>query len=193
MPKVGMETIRRQALVTAAVEEIGVRGGLDVTVGQIARRAGVSPALAHHYFGNKQQILTATMRHLLQEFGKVAKTTLDPSLAPRERLSRIVTASFGSEQFRDATVAAWLAFYVEARRSEAAHRLLEVYTRRLRSNLVHALKQLTDRPEQVAEMIGAMIDGVYIRHALRKGPPHPKEAIDLVETLIDNQLAGGRS
>ncbi|WP_295317559.1 TetR family transcriptional regulator, partial [Roseobacter sp.] len=55
MPKLGMEPIRRSALVDATIAEIGVRGSLDVTVGQIARRAGMSTALAHHYFGGKDQ------------------------------------------------------------------------------------------------------------------------------------------
>jgi TetR/AcrR family transcriptional regulator, transcriptional repressor of bet genes len=188
-----MEPIRRQALIDAAVEEIGVRGGLDVTVGQIAKRAGVSAALAHHYFGNKEQILIATMRHLLREFGNVTKVKLREEQTARERLSTIVSASFGSEQFRDATVAAWLAFYVEARRSDQAFQLLQVYTRRLRSNLVHALKPLTDRPTEMADMIGALIDGVYIRHALKKGAPEPAQAVALIEAFIDAQLAGSRA
>ncbi|AHM04613.1 HTH-type transcriptional regulator BetI [Roseibacterium elongatum DSM 19469] len=50
-----MEAIRRGELVEAAIHEIGARGSLNVTVGQIARRAGVSPALAFHYFKGKDQ------------------------------------------------------------------------------------------------------------------------------------------
>ena len=53
MPKQGMETQRRSALVEATIHEIGARGSLDVTVNQIAKRAGMSSALAHHYFGSK--------------------------------------------------------------------------------------------------------------------------------------------
>jgi TetR/AcrR family transcriptional repressor of bet genes len=52
MPKLGMEPIRRAALVSATISEIGRAGSLDVTVSQIARRAGMSSALAHHYFGS---------------------------------------------------------------------------------------------------------------------------------------------
>jgi TetR/AcrR family transcriptional repressor of bet genes len=48
MPKIGQEPLRRAALMEAAVAEIGEAGTLDVTVGQIARRAGMSSALAHH-------------------------------------------------------------------------------------------------------------------------------------------------
>ena len=47
MPKVGMEPIRRSALVKATIAEIGEAQSLDVTVSQIAKRAGMSSALAH--------------------------------------------------------------------------------------------------------------------------------------------------
>ena len=56
MPRVGMEPIRREALVKATIAEIGQAGSLDVTVAQIARRAGMSSALAHHYFGGKEDM-----------------------------------------------------------------------------------------------------------------------------------------
>ena len=46
MPKVGMEPIRKAALVKATIVEIGRAGSLDVTVSQIAKRAGMSSALA---------------------------------------------------------------------------------------------------------------------------------------------------
>ena len=45
MPKVGMEPIRKAALVKATIVEIGRAGSLDVTVSQIAKRAGMSSAL----------------------------------------------------------------------------------------------------------------------------------------------------
>ncbi len=59
MPKLGMEPLRRKALVDATLKTIGTHGSLDVTMSDIAREAGVSPALAHHYFGSKQQLLLA--------------------------------------------------------------------------------------------------------------------------------------
>ena len=69
MPKIGAEPIRKAALINATIFEIGRAGSLDVTVAQIARRAGMSPALAHHYFGSKSQMLTAAMRHILSVYG----------------------------------------------------------------------------------------------------------------------------
>ena len=67
MPKLGMEPVRRQALIDAAITAIGERGSLDVTTSQIAGIAGVSSALAYHYFCAKGDLLQATIRHLLSK------------------------------------------------------------------------------------------------------------------------------
>ena len=64
-PRSGMAEARRRALIGAALKEISDRGSLDVTVAQIATRDGVSSALAHHYFGANDDLILATMRHLL--------------------------------------------------------------------------------------------------------------------------------
>jgi len=191
MPRIGMEPIRRKALIEAAIETIGAQGNLHVTMSQIARSAGVSPALAHHYFGGKEQLFLATMRHLMDEFGGGVRDALRGSGAPRARISGIIGQSFRPEQFEPATVAAWLAFYVLAQSDEQARRLLSVYARRLHSNLVDALARIApkDDAQRIAEGIAALIDGLYIRRALKGGPPDPASAMALVEDYVDTQLA----
>lgn len=181
MPKLGMEPIRRSALVKAAIAEIGAAGTLNVTVQQIARRAGMSSALAHHYFGGKEQIFLAAMRHVLAIYGAEVRGALAVAQGPRGRAEAIVTASFGASSFRREVVAAWLNFYVLAQVSDEARRLLTVYQRRLRSNLAHALRPLCGgRAPAEAERIAAMIDGAYLRQTLGEGGPGHEWALNLV-------------
>ena len=191
MPRVGMEPIRRKAIIEAAIATIGARGNLDVTMSQIARSAGVSPALAHHYFGGKEQLFLATMRHLLDEFGISVRAALRDASAPRARLSAVIRQSFGPDQFAPATVGAWLAFYVLAQSDANARRLLNVYARRLNSNLLDALSGIAPRADalRIAEGIAALIDGLYIRRALKDGPPDPASAVALVEGFVDTEIA----
>ncbi|WP_136442685.1 choline-responsive transcriptional repressor BetI [Pacificoceanicola onchidii] len=165
MPKIGQEPIRRAALVAATVDVIGEAGSLDVTVGQIARRAGMSSALAHHYFGGKAQIFLAAMRHILTEYALEVRTALADA-PPEQRLEAIVRANFAESCFRPPAISAWLNFYVLAQSDAEASRLLSVYQSRLRSNLTHALRGRCKDPEQVAECLSALIDGVYLRAAL---------------------------
>ena len=191
MPKLGMEPIRRAALIDAAIAEIGAAGSLNVPVSRIARRAGMSSALAHHYFGSKDQMLLAAMRHIQAQFGARVRHALARAHSPRDRLDAIITASFDAEEFSPGVVSAWLAFYMRAQTSAAARRLLHVYTRRLHSNLVHALRQMTDpaSAQRIARMIGALIDGLYIRQALGDAPPGRDEAVSMVWEHVDLTLA----
>jgi TetR/AcrR family transcriptional repressor of bet genes len=190
MPKLGMEPLRRKAIIDAAISAIGERGSLDVTVSEIAGRAGVSSALAHHYFGAKEDLLQATMRHLLAELGKDTRDVLHAAASPRERVSAAVAVNFSQKQFRPETVAAWLAFYVEAQKSPAPRRLLRVYARRLHSDLMSGLTGLVPRAEaeRMAEQIAAMIDGFYIRRALKEGTPNAEGAIALIEDYLAIKL-----
>jgi TetR/AcrR family transcriptional repressor of bet genes len=190
MPKVGMEPLRKRALIDAAISAIGERGSLDVTMSEIAGRAGVSSALAHHYFGAKDELLQATMRHILSELGADARNALRAAGPGRARVSAIVAVNFSEKQFCPETIAAWLAFYVEAQRSPGLRRLLRVYARRLHSNLMSGLVQLMPRPdaEHTAETIAALIDGLYIRRALKEGTPDSASAIRLVEDYVETKL-----
>ena len=167
MPRVGMEPIRRAALVKATIAEVGEKGSLDVTVARIARRAGVSSALAHHYFGGKEDLFLAAMRQILADYGAKVRAALAGAEGPRARFEAVIGANFDPDNFAPEAVAAWLNFYVHAQNLPGARRLLTVYQRRLRSNLVHDLRPLIGAAAQdQAETIAALIDGLYIRHAL---------------------------
>ena len=69
-------------------------------------------------------------------------------------------------------------------------RLLRVYARRLNSNLLSGLAPLMPRAEaeRMAEAIAAMIDGLYIRRALKDGLPNPASAAALVEDFVETKL-----
>jgi TetR/AcrR family transcriptional repressor of bet genes len=190
MPKLGMPPLRRRALIDAAILTIGERGTLDVTMSEIAGRAGVSSALAHHYFGAKDGLLQATMRHILSELNADVRKALATSRTARERASAVIAVNFSETQFQPEIIAAWLAFYVEAQKSEPLRRLLRVYARRLHSNLMSGLRGLMPRPEaeRAAEAIAALIDGLYIRRALKDGTPNAASAIALVEDYLETKL-----
>ena len=189
MPKLGMEPIRRAALVDATIAQIGETGSLDVTVAQIAKRAGMSPALAHHYFGGKEQIFLAAMRHTLTVYGAEVRSALLLAEGPKARLQAVIRAGFGPANFRPEVIAAWLNFYVLARVSTDAARLLHVYQARLRSNLRHDLRPLVgDRTQDVSERLAGLIDGLYLRQGLAS-QADGRAATRLVLDALDLELA----
>lgn len=191
MPKLGMEPIRRAALVKATIAEIGRTGSLEVTVSQIAKRAGMSSALAHHYFGSKEQIFLAAMRHVLTVYGAEVRGALLMAEGPRDRLAAVIRAGFGPANFRPEVIAAWLNFYVLARTSTDAGRLLAVYQRRLRSNLLHDLRPLIGaHAPDAADRIAGLIDGLYLHKGLCQRADGGQDATRLVLHALDLELAG---
>lgn len=191
MPKLGMEPIRKAALVKATISEIGRTGSLDVTVSQIAKRAGMSSALAHHYFGSKEDMFLAAMRHVLTLYGAEVRGALAAAQGPQARLSAVLAASFSPGNFRREAVSAWLNFWVLAQSVPQAKRLLAVYQRRLRSNLLAGLRPLAgNRALQIAEGLGALIDGLYLREVLKSGPPDSAAAVKVAQDYLVAELKG---
>ena len=189
MPKLGMQPIRKAALVDATIVEIGQAGSLDVTVSQIARRAGMSSALAHHYFGSKDEMFLAAMRHVLTLYGAEVRGALAVAQGPEARLHGILAASFSAGNFRREVVGAWLNFWVMSQTQGGARRLLAVYQRRLRSNLLCCLRPLAGaRAEAIADGLGALIDGVYLREVLKSGAPDRAAAVQMTLAYLQAEL-----
>ncbi len=180
MPKVGMEPERRAALVSAVIDEIGEARTLDVTVSKIAKRAGMSSGLAHHYFGSKEQMLIAAMRHILGVFSQRVVAGLAQAQDPHDRLRAIIRANFEDHVFDRRKTSAWLSFYALSQRNDDAATLVRIYQSRLRSNLMHELRHLCPDPARVERALSSLIDGVYLRAALGNTGPDPSAA----ETVI---------
>ncbi len=191
MPKLGMEPIRRAALVKATIDEIGAVGNLDVTVSNIAKRAGMSSALAHHYFGGKDQIFLAAMRHTLAVYAAEVRAALNGANGHSTRLEAIIRAGFTSNNFQPEVIAAWLNFYVLAQTSTEAHRLLHIYQERLRSNLLYDLRPLIGpSAEGAAARLAGLIDGLYLRQGLSRTHAKQSDATAQALGLLHIELGG---
>lgn len=191
MPKVGAEPVRRAALVEATIAELGGAGTLDITVGQIARRAGMSSALAHHYFGGKDDIFAAAMRQILKDLQATIRVRLAQAHSPVEKVRAIIEGSFAPAAFDPVNITAWTLFYTFSQTSPKAERLLRIYQSRLRTHLVVNLRALTARPEQDAETLAALIDGIYLRAALGRDKSG-REAAAHVLAVFDHMVEGVR-
>ena len=188
--EMGVQETRKKELIMAAIEEIGAHGTLDVTVSQIARRAGVSSSLAFHYFGDKNQAVSG--RHAPYPAGLQRRGARGIWPGPRGRArgsTRSCAAIFATSNFERHVISAWLVFYVTALQLPAANQLLQVYKRRLRSTLLFDLRKLSAAPEAIADGLGAMIDGIYIRQALRDDPD-PQAALAMAQAYLDRALEG---
>jgi TetR/AcrR family transcriptional repressor of bet genes len=108
---------------------------------------------------------------------------------PKGRLKAVLVASFGPANFRREAVGAWLNFWVMAQTVPQAKRLLAVYQRRLRSNLLVGLRPLAGvRAAAIADGLGALIDGLYLREVLKSGPSDGAAAVMVALEYLESQL-----
>jgi TetR/AcrR family transcriptional repressor of bet genes len=191
MPKVGMQPVRRRQLIDATIKTIHQYGFADTTISKIAGAAGLSSGIISHYFGGKNALLEATMRFLMQELRADFLARVKKARTPHERLEAIVSTNFNEEQFTPQVIGAWLSFWSQVPFSAALHRLNNIYFGRLSSNLRHELRYLTDdaRAEEIAAVVAAMIDGIWVRSGLAPGRSDVAAVRRMVMETLDLYLS----
>ena len=142
MPKKGMETIRQRQLIEATLQVIHDQGMQATTLARVGQRAGISPGLVAHYFGDKGQLLAATYLHLARKLEQEYRSARAGTASGLPRVRAIINANFAASQSDAVTVSTWLSFYAQVNHAPALARIQRVVTRRLRSNLTHALGAL---------------------------------------------------
>ena len=78
----------RSAILNAARSQFAARGFGGASMRSIAREAGVDPSLISHYFGDKSQLLVATMELPVNPIEKIAGVVADGADGMAERLVR---------------------------------------------------------------------------------------------------------
>ncbi|MET0429588.1 MAG: transcriptional regulator BetI, partial [Microvirga sp.] len=186
-----VEFLRREQLIRATIDSIADVGFAACTLGDIARRAGVSPGLFAHYFGDKEGLLEATLRSMAARLGRAAAARLRAARRPRDRIQAVIDANLAPEEFDRRTSSVWLAFWGQVIHSARFRRIQNIYQRRMLSNLRHALKQLVavDEAESIAIGVSAMIDGLWLRATLSGDfELDSRRARSLATAFVDMQL-----
>jgi transcriptional repressor BetI len=186
-----MQPIRRRQLIDATIASIEANGFSETTVSRISARAGVSTGVVHHYFGNKSDLLEATLRDLANTLRREVVERLHAARDSRERVLAIIDGNLAPSLFHRAGVTAWLAFWGEAPNNPRFARIQNIIIRRLRGNLVQALRPIVApaRLAHVADGIGTLLDGLWLRAALTGGGVTHAEATALAHDYLDMCLA----
>ncbi|HDS1734196.1 MULTISPECIES: transcriptional regulator BetI [Pseudomonas] len=193
MPKVGMQPIRRQQLIDAtllAVDQVGLG---DASIALIARLAGVSNGIISHYFQDKNGLIAATMRHLMNALseGTVARRHALLDNSPRAHLMVIVEGNFDASQVSGPAMKTWLAFWAASMHQPSLHRLQRINDHRLYSNLCFQFRRVLPRDDarSAARGLAALIDGLWLRGALSGDAFDTDQAIRIAYEYLDLQLA----
>ncbi|SEQ66638.1 transcriptional regulator, TetR family [Faunimonas pinastri] len=188
------EDDRRRQLIEATISCLAEIGFNASTLAQIAKRATVSPGLVAHYFGDKDGLLEATLRHLYGRVAGAVSRRLARSHTPRQRIQAVIDANLAPEEFDAETCTVWLAFWGQVLHSARLKRIQNIYQRRMLSNLRHDLKHLLQPAdaERLAIAVAALIDGLWLRSTLSgTGETDSHAAREIATAFMDAQLAAG--
>lgn len=159
--------LRKGELRRAAYEVASKYGFHAVTIEQIARHAGVSKGIVHHYFRNKQHLVEHAVRHAHLVYRQEVVDRLKLAKTPSERLWSIVEGTFAPEMFKPEICRLWLTIFDALKYDTKLARLYGVLDKRSISLTMTTLKQLLNESDvdQAAYSIMGLMDGLWILSA----------------------------
>lgn len=179
----------REAILAAAREIFGAAGYAGATIRAIAGRAGVDPALVHHYFGTKDKLFVAAM-DLPVNPAVALPGLLEGDL---DRAGERIVSFFLEVWERPAARNRVLGMLRAAMTHDAAATLLREFVDRA---IVRVLADHLDRPDARlrATLIGSQLIGLgIIRYVVRVEPlasADPETVVAAVAPTVQRYLTG---
>jgi AcrR family transcriptional regulator len=195
VPRVGTASVRR-AQMTAAVRRVVAEVGMEgATVKRIADKARVSPGLVNHYFGSKEEALTAALTELARDFDrqmrKISRSTSDPL----DKLLGLVDISVPDNPEKLEMWTVWLEFWSQAMRKPVLRQLHRDIYNIYRQSVASVIRQGIESgvfkpadPQEVAATLIAITDGSAIDCIVSDAEDAPeimrRRAIAYLETAL---------
>jgi TetR/AcrR family transcriptional repressor of bet genes len=135
----------------------------ELTVERVAKHAGASKGLVHHYFESKNDLIEQMVRYAHALFGKAAVARLKQACSPSERLWSVIDANFAPEIFQPKLCGAWLSAFEAGKNNPRLARICEIADKRTTAHVVMPLRQLVPaaKVESIAFSLHALIDGCW--------------------------------
>ncbi|MCI5095978.1 MAG: transcriptional regulator BetI [Rhodobacteraceae bacterium] len=167
MSRKRIRDIRHEEFVEATIIAVHERGYGVVTMAEIAREAGSSAASINYYFGSKEGLMEATMRHMLQILKQAMLQRYKMATSPRERLMAVLDANFDDQLFTIPQCSLWMQFWANAPYSKRLSRLHRINRARVRDHFRAELRSLVPdgQIETVRLALQNYMDGVWLEAA----------------------------
>ena len=178
-----ISSIRRSELSQAAFEAViryGLRGTTLEKVGEIA---GVSKGVVLHHFKDKSALLEAVFRRSNSVLSMSLLRLYRHAESPYERFWAIAYANFSETIYNREVCQAWVSLLAEVPHNAMCQRVQAANNARIKSNLSHELRHFLegDRVQEVANLLGTLIDGIWVRAGLFAITPDCEKALNEFE------------
>jgi AcrR family transcriptional regulator len=166
-------TQKRRAQMLAAAEEVIAEKGLcDTRIADVAKRAGLSPALVVYYFGSKEKLLTEALTYAEDLFYIEAFHELTSIRGASEKLVRLIELVCPLLDSRETHGywALWVELWSRALRDAEAARKREALDRRWRNTIAEIVAEgqragefRACDPNRFATYLSALMDGLALQ------------------------------
>lgn len=181
---------RTRAQILAAARASFAQNGYDrATIRDVARRAGVDPALVHHYFDNKRKLFLATVEAPVDPAAIVAGILHARDGSIGQRIARTFLRAWDGPQARTPMVALLRS---AASDPEAARIMREFVTTEVLGRITAALR--VPDAQLRAALVGSHLVGVALmRYVIRLEPMAsmpPDDLADAIAPALEHYLTG---
>jgi len=162
--------VRQLQLIEATIDSLAKRGYAETTMADVADGAGLSRGIVNFHFESKEKLLIATLQHMYDEYSAHWRASLQKAGDdPARQLQQLVWADFDRSICNKRKLAAWLAFWGEAK-SRPTYQALsssrDNYYQQVFIDLCATLKQSGSyayEPQVMALALSAMLEGLWLR------------------------------
>jgi AcrR family transcriptional regulator len=183
-----------ERILEAACDLIAADGIDEVRIARVARRAGASTALVHHYFSTREELLEQALIHSFEQagderFGEQVGNEETATQALARGIGECLPLSGGQEREWVLWVELWLRAVREPELRPVAARLYKRYRRWMAALVQAGVKSGEFRSgidvERVADVAMALLDGAGVRALIRD----PEMGVEEARALVAERLA----
>lgn len=162
--------VRQLQLIEATIDSLAKRGYSETTMADVADGAGLSRGIVNFHFESKEKLLIATLQHMYDEYSAHWRNALQKAGDdPAHQLHALVSADFDRSICNKRKLAAWCAFWGEAKSRptyQALSSARDAVYQTIFIDLCATLKQsggYAYEPQVMALALSAMLEGLWLR------------------------------
>jgi len=162
--------VRQLQLIEATIDSLAKRGYSDTTMADVADGAKLSRGIVNFHFESKEKLLVATLQYMYDEYSAHWRAALDKAAGdPASQLQALVAADFDRSICSKRKLAAWCAFWGEAKSRPTYQALSAARDKVYQGTIVDLCGRLKQeagyayQPETIALALSAMLEGLWLR------------------------------
>jgi AcrR family transcriptional regulator len=191
---------RPEQILAAASRAIQQRGFANTRIADIAREAGMSTGAIHYYFDVKDEVLIAALKWASERLFDRLDELSRAAASERERLAQVFEVAVPIPGPRRGEYILWIELWVRALQDPRLLPACEALSKRWRSYFYEPVRRGADSgeftpvsdPDEVAERIVALVDGLGFELLLGYSWTSPERMRERVDAFVSEQLGISR-